>query len=198
MPAKRIKHVSEYVKYIEKSQQGYFSPPLTLYRGENRTTYQLIPSVYREGTQDGVTVRLFLEGSDEAGIIQEFIGHAASYINHLSTDDRFAWMEYAQHFGVPTRLLDWSANPLVALFFACQSPNDEDGKLYILNFDFYRQILPADSFKNMKGRSIKDAALGMIWDREKGFQYPTAFRPYYIDKRMSAQSSLFMIWGDCK
>ena len=30
-----------------------------------------------------------------------------------------AWVEYAQHFGVPPRLMDWIANPLIALYFAC-------------------------------------------------------------------------------
>lgn len=198
MPTKRVKHVSDFVKHIEKNNQGYLYPPFFLYRGENKANYKLIPSLYREGTQTGITVNLFLESSTERGILHEFIGEAASYINHLNTDDRFTWMEYAQHFGVPTRLLDWSANPLVALFFACQPSNEEDGKLYILNCDFYRQILSEDNYKNVNGKTIKEAALNMIWEDQKGFLYPATFKPYYIDKRMSAQSSHFMIWGDCQ
>jgi len=37
----------------------------------------------------------------------------------------------AQHYGVPTRLLDWSCNPLVALFFAVCGSHEADGALFV-------------------------------------------------------------------
>ena len=42
-------------------------------------------------------------------------------------------MQYAQHFGVPTRLLDFSSNSLVALYFVCNEDKGDDSALWIIN-----------------------------------------------------------------
>ncbi|HGK4777903.1 TPA: FRG domain-containing protein, partial [Klebsiella quasipneumoniae] len=44
-------------------------------------------------------------------------------------------LTYAQHYGLPTRLLDWSENLLVALYFCCKENTNIDGNLFILNVD---------------------------------------------------------------
>lgn len=41
----------------------------------------------------------------------------------------------AQHYGLPTRLLDITLNPLAALFFACDGPQDKDGEVVVLFVD---------------------------------------------------------------
>ena len=53
----------------------------------------------------------------------------------LTTD--WEWLVYAQHFGMKTRLLDWSSNPLAALWFACSDEEKSGGNsfVYILTAD---------------------------------------------------------------
>lgn len=57
---------------------------------------------------------------------------SASFILPSQPKSEFEWLFLMQHYGVPTRLLDWSESPLVALYFAINSEFDKDGSLWVL------------------------------------------------------------------
>lgn len=82
----------------------------------------------------------------------------------------------AQHHGVPTRLLDWSTNPLKALYFAVENPNhdDADGVVYLFSPSSWRST--ADSIE------------------EDNMLFLTAFHSTYINERIAAQEGCFTIF----
>ena len=51
-------------------------------------------------------------------LLNEFKRHSVSHFNTNSISDEWNWLALAQHHGLPTRLLDWTYNPLVAAYFA--------------------------------------------------------------------------------
>lgn len=83
------------------------------FRGVAVDTYDLLPSLYRHPTLKTKDEFLQLETS----LIHRFSERAVPYLSsHLSTPWEFIFL--MQHYEIPTRLLDWTENPMVALFFA--------------------------------------------------------------------------------
>ena len=73
--------------------------------------------------------------------------------------DRASWLTLMQHYGLPTRLLDWSESPLVALYFALSSDEDAktDAAVWVLNpmrlnkKVGYGEYVPPISYDSLRG-----------------------------------------------
>ena len=93
-----------------------------VFRGHSNTAHSLTPSVGRTSQQD--------HEKYEKSLFTMFRREAREYVDPPPSD--WEWLALAQHHGLPTRLLDWSTNPLVALYFAEEKCDDCDGTYYAL------------------------------------------------------------------
>jgi hypothetical protein len=92
-----------------------------IFRGCGSPTYTCTPSVGRVRDYDALY---------EIHVFRAFQRSAGLFVVVPQTND-WEWLALAQHHGLPTRLLDWTTNPLVACFFAVASgPPNEDGVIY--------------------------------------------------------------------
>jgi hypothetical protein len=86
------------------------------YRGCGKVSYKLKPSLYRH--KGSKTIEDFM--SLEKLVLARFQQRSIPF-HSRSLSDPWEWLFLMQHYGVPTRLLDWSESPLMALFFAVTS-----------------------------------------------------------------------------
>lgn len=84
-----------------------------IFRGVPQSDYELIPKVGRPRSQ-----RRPYSLDDERKALERFRRAARPHLNFDPSDNWLAWMSVAQHHGLPTRLLDWTESPFVALYFA--------------------------------------------------------------------------------
>jgi hypothetical protein len=86
------------------------------FRGHSRTGWHLEPGLSRIGKL-----------AAETQVTKRFKQNAYQFLSHIPQHE-WEWMFLMQHYGVPTRLLDWTENPLIALYFATREDGFEAGE----------------------------------------------------------------------
>lgn len=116
-----INSIQDLLQYLAKIQEAGNNS--IWYRGQANEGWPLKPYYLR------------LESPpSESTLLKRFKQSAAMLID-TTPEQSFDWLFLMQHYGVPTRLLDWSESPLVGLYFAVENievHGNEDGALWLL------------------------------------------------------------------
>jgi hypothetical protein len=115
---KTIGDLNEYLDAVQAI--GSESPTGTLwYRGTRDASYSLLPRLYRS---DGTAADLLVA---EQEMLAQFRSRSRPLLSH-QLGSAWEFLFVMQHYGVPTRLLDWSENALLALYFALSGASAKD------------------------------------------------------------------------
>ncbi|MFY1709845.1 FRG domain-containing protein [Tritonibacter scottomollicae] len=131
LPPPRDKEILGVADSVETFLQLLYASPVkpsteSFFRGHSDTTYELTPSLLRKWDNGDWQ---FMPSEDR--LCKELlIAHHDEFQGDQYCFDRLVRM---QHYGLPTRLLDISGNPLVALFFACSSKPTTDGEVIVFH-----------------------------------------------------------------
>ncbi len=172
---------------LNRFRSGY------VYRGLNNLDYVLETSLARLG-------------GDYPMLERHIMRNFKKYAKNVSRFDpsNWNWLAIAQHHGLPTRLLDWSYSPYVALHFSTSDLDyfNQDGIIWCANYVQANQYLPIDLQKVIKEEGsntftaeMLDSVCPSLYDLEalSDDPYVLFMEPPSLDERITNQYALFSL-----
>jgi hypothetical protein len=168
-PSDRINAVAD----LARVMQEFSGARRLLFRGQN-VDEPLLPRIVRIAQKKGIS-RIDLE-QIERRMLERFRKESMPFVRGLAaTTSWWEWLSVAQHQGLPTRLLDWTANALAGVWFAVSSDPKagDNGVLWVLDVPQEYERSPTvdvDPFT---------------------FKQTFVFQPFHLDQRIVSQAGWF-------
>ena len=175
--ALEIRTVSELLGEVRKLL-GHDPSRNVLFRGQGETKWPLEPTIARVSRVGDRTIGF--DPSSELTLIRDF--RRLAYPQRQAVMGDWEALFVGRHHGLPVRLLDWTTNPLVAAYWACQAPLIAHGAVWVIEV-----------------RSIDQSAIDAL---DPASQSPFAISgirvvyPFHATPRITAQAAVFTIQDD--
>lgn len=199
----RIEEPLELLAVLEKVSSSY----AFVYRGQSSYDWGLIPKLQRLLGPDCKPQDVVMW---ECAIVQNFRRHAGSHISLVQAEclkTMLGTLMLMQHYGAPTRFLDWTFSPWVAAYFATRENLSQDGVIWAFDRDLLSRDAGWQADNDLSEEQIarysKDfdcltSAVNVSdWCKKSILDIPvlTTLNYEFADPRISAQQSLFTLCG---
>ncbi len=172
------------------------------FRGHSECFENLIPSIFRRG-EDTRSAWNGGIANQEFEYIEKYQRKVPIFSDNIHEPKNIRWLFMMQHYGAPTRILDWTENVLVAAYFAVNTKQDEDGEIWAIRPQYLNKHYAGDKslylwhspqikFLGKEPFHTNSGKLALKLGVKK-VETPLAFYPPLENPRMVAQSSAFTI-----
>jgi hypothetical protein len=186
----RVCSLSEYLEVLN----ALFVDPADVFwfRGHDNVEWELCPSALRY-PQVSTRIKAILSLA-EFRRIQEYRLTKAP-----GPKETFKWLQLAQHYGLPTRLLDWTQSLTTALYFACQDHNVDGMVFAIKPRDLNRMSLRKATFDVLDPEENAETIQKYLdlgpEERVRGLR-TVAVKPAWNSDRIIMQQGMFTLHGE--
>jgi hypothetical protein len=202
---------TDWHEYLSAVRELFPHEQQWIFRGQSDARWKLQSKLERELQRYGKSIASARDA--EYAILREFLRRYKNYDQAITIRDAMDALSFIQHFGGPTRYLDWSYSIYVASFFALRGAtvdgratvwcfrasfwNDEGARPRVAGKDFARNptSLNSELMKIFGLPLVKSDGSIARRDHNEGFLNPCVFQvtPYSLNVNIERQQGLFMM-----